>query len=158
MKIYFWFKNKESIGSLFLGIKYENNRSFSSDSSSSKFGISLLLFKTYSNSLSDMLVPLYVTLQQTSAYNWQNLEPSSYDRSRIGHRTFKNSWSNDLWVRRHRHALHSDRVRVSAVATKSYRVSGVCIGFHFGGGRLCIWFLGGKEGASTLGKKISLTL
>jgi hypothetical protein len=27
------------------------------------------------------------------------------------------------------------------------------IGFHFGGGRLCIWFLGGKEGGSTLLRK-----
>jgi hypothetical protein len=27
------------------------------------------------------------------------------------------------------------------------------IGFHFGGGWLCIWFLGGKEGGSTLLRK-----
>jgi hypothetical protein len=68
MKRNFWFKNKESIGFFFLGIKYENNSSFYSDSSSSKFKIGLSLFKMHSNSLSDMMVPLYVTLQQTTAY------------------------------------------------------------------------------------------
>jgi hypothetical protein len=32
-------------------------------------------------------------------------------------------------------------------------LSVVYIGFHFGGGRLCIWFLGGREGGSTLLRK-----
>jgi hypothetical protein len=43
----FGFKIRNQLVSFFLGIKYENNSSFSSDSSSGTFKISLLLFKTH---------------------------------------------------------------------------------------------------------------